>query len=107
MFHQYNTFPNNLDKQQQLALKEYAEKIGLAFQIVDDVLDVESDTQTLGKPQGSDDEANKSTYVKHLGLQNAKKTALDLVNDACKKIEIFEHSTHLNDIAQFVLNRKF
>ena len=92
---------------QQTVLKDYAEKIGLAFQVIDDVLDVESDTQTLGKPQGSDSESNKSTYVKHLGLQQAKQTALDLVNDACTQIEIFEHPQDLINIAQFVLNRKF
>ena len=97
----------NITHDQQNTLKQYAEKIGLAFQVIDDVLDVESDTQTLGKPQGSDFEANKSTYVKHLGLEKAKQTALDLVDDACEKIEFFKHSKNLNDIAQFVLNRKF
>ena len=54
------------------ALLSFAEHIGLAFQIQDDILDVTSDTQTLGKPQGSDQEANKSTFVSILGLDNAK-----------------------------------
>ncbi|WP_422380413.1 polyprenyl synthetase family protein [Marinicellulosiphila megalodicopiae] len=96
----------NITPSQQSALKQYAQNIGLGFQIIDDVLDVESDTQTLGKPQGSDSEANKSTYVKHLGLQTAKDTALQLIEQACEHIQIFEHPQMLNNIALFVLNRK-
>ncbi len=57
----------------KLTLLDFATHIGLAFQIQDDILDVTADTETLGKPQGSDQDANKSTFVSLLGLQGAKK----------------------------------
>ena len=64
--------------QEQLsALDNYGSHIGLAFQVVDDILDVEGDTQTLGKTQGKDGAANKPTYVKLLGLDGAKTEAPD------------------------------
>lgn len=58
--------------EEQSLLLRFAEHIGLAFQIQDDILDVTADTQTLGKPQGSDQKANKSTFVSLLGLEDAK-----------------------------------
>ncbi|HEY6131390.1 MAG TPA: farnesyl diphosphate synthase, partial [Halioglobus sp.] len=68
--------------QQLTALDEYGNHIGLAFQVVDDILDVEGDTQTLGKTQGKDGEANKPTYVKLLGLDGAKAEARRLLEEA-------------------------
>lgn len=53
-------------------LDRYAEAVGLAFQVQDDILDIISDTETLGKPQGSDQELNKSTYPALLGLEGAQ-----------------------------------
>lgn len=57
---------------EQHALMNFSQHIGMAFQIQDDILDVTADTQTLGKPQGSDSDANKSTFVSLLGLEGAK-----------------------------------
>ena len=60
-------------EEQLAALDEYGSHIGLAFQVVDDILDVEGDTATLGKTQGKDGDANKPTYVKLMGLAGAKR----------------------------------
>jgi len=62
----------NITASEKTVLQQFAEHIGLAFQIQDDILDVTADTETLGKPQGSDQQANKSTFVSLLGLENAK-----------------------------------
>jgi len=62
----------DISEQNTQQLLEFAQHIGLAFQIQDDILDVTSDTSTLGKPQGSDEEANKSTFVSLLGLEGAQ-----------------------------------
>ncbi|GAL19796.1 dimethylallyltransferase [Vibrio maritimus] len=69
-------------------LENYAEAIGLAFQVQDDILDIVSDTETLGKPQGSDVELNKSTYPALLGLEGAQQKATQLFEEAlvlCKR----------------------
>lgn len=63
---------NQLSQQDNNNLTTFAKSIGLAFQIQDDILDVTADTKTLGKPQGSDQQANKSTFVSLLGLEGAK-----------------------------------
>ena len=70
---------NNNDREHLLS---YARALGLAFQVQDDILDIESDTKTLGKPQGSDSKSNKSTYPALLGLDNAKAKAQQLYQDA-------------------------
>lgn len=63
-------------------LERYADCIGLAFQVQDDILDIESDTATLGKQQGADEALNKPTYPALLGLNSAKQLAVDLVSEA-------------------------
>lgn len=63
-------------------LTQYGQAVGLAFQVQDDILDIESDTETLGKPQGSDQAANKSTYPRLLGLKKAKTYRDQLIADA-------------------------
>ena len=71
-----------VDKQRFEQAARYAECIGLAFQIHDDVLNIESDTETLGKPQGSDQAMNKPTYPKLLGLEKTKQAAQALFQEA-------------------------
>ena len=73
------------DKQIQAA-ESYARAIGLAFQIVDDILDVTGDAQTLGKPIGSDSGNNKCTYVSLMGLENAEKTVEELTAAAVEAL---------------------
>jgi farnesyl diphosphate synthase len=66
---------------QRMALQECAQHIGLAFQVQDDVLDVTMTTDTLGKPAGSDEKLDKSTYVKFMGVDKATDYAQSLFND--------------------------
>ncbi len=92
--------------QQLTALDAYGTHIGLAFQVVDDILDVEGDTQTLGKTQGKDSEANKPTYVKLLGLNGAKTEAKRLLGEALGALEGFGESADLlRDLAGYIVAR--
>lgn len=93
--------------EQELALlAQYAEKIGLAFQVWDDVLDIISDTQTLGKPQGSDLEANKTTYPAILGLEQAKQKAKNLVSEAVQALQQLPYNTAiLQQLAHYIIER--
>jgi geranylgeranyl pyrophosphate synthase len=91
---------------QLAALDEYGTHIGLAFQVVDDILDVEGDTATLGKTQGKDGEANKPTYVKLMGLDGAKKEAQRLLEAALEALDGFgESADHLRDLARYIVER--
>ena len=67
----------------------FAEKIGLAFQIRDDILDIIGDEKELGKPIGSDNESNKSTYVTHVGLEKAQEDVERFTDEAVKALDIF------------------
>ena len=67
----------------------------LAFQIKDDILDIESDTETLGKPQGSDIAMNKPTYPNLLGMDGAKKAADDLYNEALECLDAFDEKADM------------
>jgi len=93
-------------EQQLAALDEYGSHIGLAFQVVDDILDVEGDTATLGKTRGKDGEANKPTYVKLMGLDGAKNEAQRLLAAALKALDGFGDSAdHLRDMARYIVER--
>jgi geranylgeranyl pyrophosphate synthase len=97
----------NASKEQLAALDVFGTHIGLAFQVVDDILDVEGDTQTLGKTQGKDSEANKPTYVKLLGLEGAKAEAQRLLEAALESLDIFSGSAdRLRELARFIVKRK-
>ena len=86
----------------------YASKIGLAFQITDDILDVTSSSKTLGKKAGKDQEKNKATFVSKLGIDNSRKKATELVAEACEAISVFkDRSRNLCQIANFIVSRKF
>jgi geranylgeranyl pyrophosphate synthase len=96
-------------KQQQLdALKQFASAIGLAFQIQDDILDVESSTEQLGKQQGSDATNNKSTYTSILGLEQAREQAAELYQQSMSSLELFaERAEPLRQLASFIVNRAY
>lgn len=81
------------DEAQMKAAAVYAENIGLVFQIVDDILDVTSDTATLGKPVGSDLENSKSTYVSLLGLENCRALCYELTEKAVSALSGFPGDT--------------
>lgn len=84
---------------------EYAEKIGHAFQIIDDILDVTSTFEKLGKPIKSDEKQNKSTYVSLYGLEASKEIAQNLSNEALKTLEYFEDNQFMIDLTKMLLSR--
>ncbi len=89
------------------ALVAYARDLGLAFQIVDDLLDFQSTPEELGKPTGQDDAAGKATFVGLLGPEGARARAQALVEQACHRLDIFgENSNVLRETARFVLERR-
>lgn len=88
-------------------LDHYAKCIGLAFQIRDDVLDVESDTDTLGKTQGSDAQRNKPTYPSLLGIQEANQLAEELVNEALDSLSHLDNQAEpLRELARYIIERR-
>lgn len=91
----------------QLArLDAYAAKLGLAFQVIDDVLDCEADTATLGKTAGKDADNNKPTYVKLMGLQAVREYAEQLVREAVAELAVFdERAQYLRQLAEYVVAR--
>ena len=96
------------DPEQLAALKEFAQAIGLAFQIQDDILDVESSTEQLGKQQGSDRSNGKSTYTSILGVEAARSQAADLYQHSMACLEPFgERAGSLRSIASFIVNRAY
>lgn len=89
-------------------LDHYAKYIGLAFQIQDDILDIESDTETLGKLQGSDIAHNKVTYPSLLGLRGAKQMAEELIEDAMTSIADFDEKAEpLRWMANYIVKRNY
>jgi farnesyl diphosphate synthase len=89
-------------------LDRFARAIGLAFQVVDDVLDAVSPTEVLGKTAGKDAEANKPTYVSLLGLARARELADELRAEAFAALESFGPSaTRLRELAEFIVRRQF
>ncbi len=92
---------------EQLAgLRDYGRCIGLAFQIRDDILDVVSDTATLGKPQGSDEARDKTTYVSLLGLDAARNQARELAADSLAAIrDLGDAAAPLRQLADYIVER--
>jgi farnesyl diphosphate synthase len=90
------------------AVDAFAQSIGLAFQVVDDILDTEADTATLGKTAGKDADANKPTYVTILGLKRAKDLAAELHANALAAVEAYgEEAERLRQLAHYITQRSF
>ena len=88
-------------------LRRYAEALGLAFQISDDILDIEGSAAVVGKALGKDTASGKATFVSLQGLAQAKRRAQDLVDEACESLVIFgDRATTLRSAAQFVVLRE-
>ncbi|MCU4676836.1 polyprenyl synthetase family protein [Catenovulum sp. 2E275] len=97
----------DLAAEQTQKFEKFAELIGLAFQIQDDILDITSTTDLLGKPQGSDQKHNKSTYPNLLGLCGAQQKAEQVFQSALEQIQDLPYNTQsLMDFAQFIIKRQ-
>jgi farnesyl diphosphate synthase len=102
----YSAYRPNDDKVK--AVDHFAKSIGLAFQVVDDILDTEADTQTLGKTAGKDAQHNKSTYVTILGLSAAKNLADELHANAMAALSFYGREADLlRHLANFITRRNF
>lgn len=89
------------------AAEEYAEALGLAFQIVDDILDITADEKLLGKPVHSDANLNKATYPAVFGLDAAEKKAEELTAKAVSIAESFPDSDFLSQLTAYLLKREY
>ncbi|HEY8084274.1 MAG TPA: farnesyl diphosphate synthase [Methylophilaceae bacterium] len=103
---------NRRDAAALSALDHYAKHIGLAFQVVDDILDSEADTATLGKTSGKDKDANKPTYVTILGVTRARKLAAELHENAIAPLAGLDkaglnNSLRLIQIADYIMQRSY
>lgn len=89
--------------------REFGKAIGVAFQIVDDVLDVISDTETLGKPAGSDEEMGKSTYPSLIGLDKSKTLASEYIDGAVERLGDYSGAEQqfLTDLARYIVDRVY
>ncbi|HBO59236.1 MAG TPA: farnesyl-diphosphate synthase [Alphaproteobacteria bacterium] len=93
--------------EQRQVLKAYARDIGLAFQIADDILDVEGDAESMGKAVRKDLDAHKATFISLLGLEQAKEQANALSYQAIASLECFDEKADcLRDLARFIVERK-
>ena len=94
------------DRQQLAALEAYGEKIGLAFQIVDDLLDLSGDATTMGKRTGKDAGQGKLTFPAVLGIEGSRRRAEGLIAEACELLGCFgERAAGLEALARYVLER--
>ena len=94
------------DETKLQAAAEYGYRLGLAFQIVDDILDVTSTTEELGKPVGSDEEENKTTFVTLHGVDKAREIAAGITDEAMLMLEKFDNTSFLRELTESLLVRK-
>ena len=88
--------------------EEYADSLGLAFQIIDDILDCTADEKTFGKPIGSDEKNGKTTYVTLYGIDGARKKAAELSEKAENMLDNFKgDSTALKELTKYLLYRRY
>jgi len=98
----------DISKEELDLLSEYAFCIGLSFQIQDDILDVVSDTETLGKPQGSDEQQEKPTFPAIIGLEESRQRAMQQHELALKILEpLDEKADSLRELSAYIVNRHF
>ncbi len=96
------------DKEKIFAAEKYAEYLGLAFQIVDDILDETGSEEKLGKPIHSDKENNKSTFVSLLGIEKCREIVNELTEKAKKELDIFGNgAAELKELADYLCNRDY
>jgi farnesyl diphosphate synthase len=97
-----------IDDASRLRLDHYAKRIGLLFQVVDDILDTAADTATLGKTAGKDAAQHKSTYVSLLGMPRARTLAAELLDEAKAALDgLGDGTNRLREIADYIVDRRF
>ncbi|MCB1529933.1 MAG: polyprenyl synthetase family protein [Rhodospirillales bacterium] len=95
------------DEPHRRALRSYAHDLGLAFQVTDDVLDVEADPSETGKPANQDEKSGKATFVSTMGKEQAKARAEMLVHQAIRHLHLFDgRAEMLKELAMYVLERR-
>ncbi|WP_394128887.1 (2E,6E)-farnesyl diphosphate synthase [Shewanella maritima] len=95
------------DDKTTASMIDYAKALGLAFQVQDDILDITSSTEELGKPQGSDQDSNKSTFPQLLGLPGAQDCAQQLINDALSALANIPYNSQLiANFARYIIERR-
>lgn len=87
--------------------ESFAEKLGLAFQIIDDILDISGDEKLLGKPIGSDAESGKVTYASLNGIEKSREFARRLTEEALEMLDEFENNELLKELTRYLLNRDY
>lgn len=86
----------------------YGERLGVAFQVIDDILDVQSDAAVLGKPTGSDGKNNKNTFVSHLGIEESRRAAVLFTSQARAALKLFPGDiSTIEAITDYLLDRKY
>ncbi|MGE4548801.1 MAG: polyprenyl synthetase family protein [Intestinibacillus sp.] len=83
----------------------YASRLGLAFQIQDDILDIEGDTETFGKPVGSDAQNEKCTYPSLLGIEKSHALVRSLTDEAIEALSVFDNAAFLRELAEYLVVR--
>lgn len=96
-----------LPESQFARLDHYAKCVGLAFQVVDDILDASAPTGTLGKTAGKDADCNKPTYVSLMGIADARSFARTLHQEALTALDELPHSPRLRELADYIVQRTF
>lgn len=95
------------DETHRKALRAYAHDLGLAFQVTDDILDVEADPNDTGKPANQDEAAGKATFVSTMGKEQARMRAEMLIAQACRHLNVFgDRGNMLKKFAKYVLERR-
>jgi geranylgeranyl diphosphate synthase type II len=95
------------DERELSSITRFGEVIGLAFQIADDILDIEGTTEEIGKDAGSDQARGKATYPSVIGIEESRRRALELLDMAIESLESFdEKADPLREIAKFIITRK-
>ena len=98
----------NATERQLNALTDFGYNLGLAFQVIDDILDVTQSTEQLGKTAGKDEAVDKATYPSILGLEKSKKEAARLTKKALAALGVFgKKAARLEEIAHYLLDRDY
>ena len=98
----------NMTEESRICLDTFADRIGLAFQVRDDILDVEGETEVLGKQQGKDQDMNKSTYPALLGMDGARARLQSLFEEGLQALEpLGDKGNNLTGIASYIIERKY